>query len=721
MKEEGEDVSYKGTIEFEAKIDLDGFEGEIAKLNRALEKMNGFEVLEAGITSAQKAFKELKGHFDTFKDAGGKISSLVNGFDAAAKKVEEYKSSIQGAVTAEALQTAGITAKEALVGLLTGKIGLVTAAQLLWSAAMAASPFGAVTTVVLAIVAALGALAVALDYGSSKYKAQAGEVKELTQAQKDFAEAAKGSQEASEKNLKAIGDTASDSRRLAATLGELAKGYDRAAGDEQRMATYVAKLNEEQEGLNLTFDEQTGALSMTAEQIGEYIAAKEEMAKAEAYIERENELYREQAEIAENLKLIEQQKQEVENGGFSELQRLGLMHELNESEKEYLAAQEEGQARLAIVKEERAELDTVASQAILDNAQAEADAAAAAAQAAEEEMQRRQEALGTYTEAATNMFDRIKTESELSVGDMIGNLEHNQEAVANWADNLVELGNKGLDQGLLQQLRDAGPEAAGTVAELVTASGDEITRLSELYQNGGEVAVQALLTSLGVPEVEQAGMQVVDDAAQGVSSSNALVEETQAMVTRARDAAAEQVQNSDFASVGRQIMAGIANGINAGKSSVVNAAKEAVRAAMEAAKREGEIRSPSRKTRREIGRPFALGIGLGVEDEADGIAARVTDTMQKLENAAQKGLLGKDGIQGAAQRLAAGIQLNHAQIALAMPQAGLFAMAGPTEAAAAGTASYTQNFNFYQPVETPDETARAIRLQTTYGLAGDVG
>ena len=49
------------------------------------------------------------------------------------------------------------------------------------------------TTVVLAIVAALGALAVALDYGSSKYKAQAGEVKkELTQAQKDFAEAAKG-------------------------------------------------------------------------------------------------------------------------------------------------------------------------------------------------------------------------------------------------------------------------------------------------------------------------------------------------------------------------------------------------------------------------------------------------------------------------------------------------------------------------------------------------
>ena len=57
------------------------------------------------------------------------------------------------------------------------------------------------------------------------------------------------------------------------------------------------------------------------------------------------------------------------------------------------------------------------------------------------------------------MFDQIKTERELSVGDMIGNLEHKPGSGDRWANNLAELG-KGLDQGLLQQLRDAGPEAA---------------------------------------------------------------------------------------------------------------------------------------------------------------------------------------------------------------------------------------------------------------------
>ena len=37
---------------------------------------------------------------------------------------------------------------------------------------------------------------------------------------------------------------------------------------------------------------------------------------------------------------------------------------------------------------------------------------------------------------------------------------------------------RGLDEGLLQQLRDAGPESAATVAELVNASDAELAELS---------------------------------------------------------------------------------------------------------------------------------------------------------------------------------------------------------------------------------------------------
>lgn len=76
------------------------------------------------------------------------------------------------------------------------------------------------------------------------------------------------------------------------------------------------------------------------------------------------------------------------------------------------------------------------------------------------------------------MFDRIDTESELSVDDMIANLEHNQAAVAQWADNLVLLGERGLDQGLLQQLRDAGRRPRATVAALASATDEQLAHLS---------------------------------------------------------------------------------------------------------------------------------------------------------------------------------------------------------------------------------------------------
>ena len=722
-------MSYKGTIEFEAKIELNGFEQALGKLSGVVEDLTsgGFKSLGEGVSSVFKQVEQLQNSFRRVGKVSSDMLSLFPSFDKAKAQVDEYVKAIGGVITAQMLENGQLGVKEVLMGVLQGKIGLVTAAQWLWNAAVSANPIGAVVVVATAAITALVALAAAIGSCDPAYKKQSAAVKELSEAQKEFVDTTKSSQEAAEKSLASIGATAEDSRRLAATLGELSKGYDRAAGDEQRMAAAVAKLNEEQEGLNLTFDEQTGALSMTGAEIEKYIAAKEDMAKAEAYVERENELYKEQAEIAENLELIEQRRQEVEKetGG---LQRLKLLEELNEAEEGYLTAREENAERLSIVGEKLAEIDTVASETILENTKAEQEAAEAAAQAAEEEMQRRQEAIASFTEAATNMFSAINVESDVSAAKMLENLQKNREAMENYFANMEELRERfrglGIDDAVLEQFANMGTEGIAYVAALAESSDAQLKELAPAYAASVEAATAAGIASyqMGYTDIESAAMGVNEAAAEGIANSQIKVEEeVKAVVVNAKDAATAQVQESQFSTVGSQMMAGITNGIAAGKSNVVNAARDAVRAAMDAARREAEINSPSRKTRREIGRPFALGIGLGVEDEADGIAVQVTDTMQKLENAAQKGLLGKDGIQGAAQRLVAGVQLNHAQIARTMPQAGLFAMAGSTEAAAAGAASYTQNFNFYQPVETPDETARAIRLQTTYGLAGDVG
>ena len=42
-----------------------------------------------------------------------------------------------------------------------------------------------------------------------------------------------------------------------------------------------------------------------------------------------------------------------------------------------------------------------------------------------------------------------------------------------------------------------------------------------------------------------------------------------------------------------------------------------------------------------------------------------------------------------------------------------------TLAAAAGVVNKTQNIYFEQPMQAPDEIARTLRIQDSYGLAGD--
>ena len=42
----------------------------------------------------------------------------------------------------------------------------------------------------------------------------------------------------------------------------------------------------------------------------------------------------------------------------------------------------------------------------------------------------------------------------------------------------------------------------------------------------------------------------------------------------------------------------------------------------------------------------------------------------------------------------------------------------PSAASVENTKEVNQTFNIYQPVKTPSEVARAIRLEQQYGLAG---
>lgn len=76
------------------------------------------------------------------------------------------------------------------------------------------------------------------------------------------------------------------------------------------------------------------------------------------------------------------------------------------------------------------------------------------------------------------------------------------------------------------------------------------------------------------------------------------------------------VTGTSFSSVGGNMIKGIVSGITNNKSSLINAMKDAVRDAVNAAKEEADIHSPSRVMRDEVGKMLIRGVGEGVTDES---------------------------------------------------------------------------------------------------------
>src|SRR5699024_11806899 len=91
--------------------------------------------------------------------------------------------------------------------------------------------------------------------------------------------------------------------------------------------------------------------------------------------------------------------------------------------------------------------------------------------------------------------------------------EENQRVIGEWADNIALLSQRGIDEGLLEYLREAGPESAGLTKEIVNASDSELERFEEVFKTGGDVAKDALATSLGVEnsEIFDALGHLIDD------------------------------------------------------------------------------------------------------------------------------------------------------------------------------------------------------------------
>lgn len=630
---------------------------------------------------------------------------------AATEKQILTEMAANGVITAKTFALGGMTTG---MGLATVASGLLTAATTALSTAINVL-LGPVGLAVLAIGAvAAGAVAVynAVTKESEAFSEQSEILDGLADQQESLASSEESNAKAAQDNIKSIRASADAAGELAKELGELDSIENKSASQKQRMGELVDQLNEKYADLCLTYDEEADLLSMNTEQLQAYIEAQQTMEEAAALQERYNELLEEESTIRQNKAELEGKEAEwaaqLEQKIISQGEYNELMQQSAETLAAYATQEQELADKRAAINTEMAALDTATAQTVINNAQAQQEATQAAAEAEEAEMERRKEALQSYTETATNMFDVIDTKSELSVQQMIANMQKNQEILSAWADNLVALGERGLDQGLLQQLRDAGPESAATVAEMVTATDTQLQQLSEVYRAGGQAAANALQTELGLPEVTNSGTEMVNKIAEGVTNNTALTDATTQMITKAVSSAKPKAM-SGGQEIGKQLDNGIIAGVNAGKSGVINAMVSAVQEAIAAAQAAAEIHSPSRIMRDLIGLNMMKGWALGLDDGTPLVEDKAASAVRAMLRSVADGSLNPARIIAT---MRASVAANQSRLAV---PAGVAASGGAAIPASQTVINMTNNFSTHDSLseaELTDETeAMAERLK----------
>ena len=237
-----------------------------------------------------------------------------------------------------------------------------------------------------------------------------------------------------------------------------------------------------------------------------------------------------------------------------------------------------------------------------------------------------------------------------NMGDLVSNMISN---FANFiTSNLPVIVSQGLQLitqliiGFLKGIPDFLANAGDLLDQLLQAF---LAALPSILASGAQM-IQQLAAGLiaNIPNIISAAGSIIaqllstlaahlpDLLAQGIALIAQLVAGLISMIPDVITGVGNIVRNiinafgeTDWLSIGSNIIRGIANGISNGASMIISAAKEAAQRAFEAAKSALGIKSPSRLFRAEVGYRISQGAALGI---TDGIPL-MTRAMDDLTNA----------------------------------------------------------------------------------------
>lgn len=564
----------------------------------------------------------------------------------------------------------GLTAKQLLVGVLSGKLSIATAAQAAFNAVMSANPVGLAVAAIGALVGGMVLLDRTLRKTHPEMYELSNAIKDCTVRNKELRKSMEESADAFDASIESAETEGVALDRLTDKLISLSSGYDGSVVKQRQMDAVCKELNGSIAGLNLSFDTQTGALNMTEDALRGLIAQQKESARWNAVQERYTETLKQQADAEYNLYLAQKAfnaaKAAANSGasnGFGSITQANA--DFQRASVNLAAAESAMSDASAAVTElegymgELGAATQATTGAVTENTEAVTDERDALvdlghgvqiAQGMLDDLGiTAEDAAGRLfglTDAATDMFGRINTESELSYEKMLENLAANTAAVEEWGNNMAYLAGK-IPQELYDALAEAGPEEmAGAVNEL--AAQTDFAELNALWAAGGEAAIEAFFQQLGVGAQGAAGVgdEMLSGIAAEVEASTTLDTAAQTAIKNAQEAMVLTVQTAGFDRIGASIaelisqgfatmysamyshgqnaMQGFINGMESKRQAIKDKVADLAKAASKTFTVKLQIQSPSKLFKR-YGEYTVEGFVAGVERGIGNVRSAMND------------------------------------------------------------------------------------------------
>ena len=587
----------KGTNGFAemAKKNSEGIKTSFGNIVNAVAKGIANVITEFDNLSKAVTGKSIAKHLDSIKDAINNTFNIIIGVIRGATPVVKSLVSVLGFLKPvldplisvfAGVVGAVLLFKGAMLGLSIIKgigslIGtLITSLVSLTSTSLVAT--GATTGLagalaslssggVFLVVGAIAGLVSWLTQESEASKEAKAKNEEFKRSLDDLHESVNKGNEAYKDRRNEIQATAEDNERLVKKIDELNAVENKTASQKKELASAAETLNSRIEGLNIQYDKATGTINMTTDAIRKQI----EIAKASAEIEAANQKMVENAkkrlEIKDKIKEVEKQYQDlvektdsVEEGSFSNSRiREGAKAEFKKKYNEEVKKLQDD-----IKKTE--DSDNELTNTIVKNNEVKAKSTEDASgrmiytmenmnEAQRKAVEMMQQEFANLKGEVQNAFQAIEQQTALSADQMTANLQKNIDAVDKWSQNLETLAKRGLDQGLIEQMRQAGPKMANQTQALVDASDEQLGRLNGKWTEAGDKAKEGFLRGIRATGQE-------------------LPPEIESMVTAIGDEFRSALADAGFEVKGREIPQKVSDGIRSGKGDVQQAASEVTEA-----------------------------------------------------------------------------------------------------------------------------------------------